>query len=194
LLSPILPAKFHQRGNCGNVLREFVKIVDGLSLAGAACAAFALAAIAVIMLFEIVTRSFFGATLRFSWEYASYLMAALFFLGAAYTLRSGAHIRMGVLIEHVTPRIAITLDMFCTLIAIAVMAFVTYALADFAWQAHLRGAHSFTPMHTYLAIPQASPAIGAAMIVLQLLARLATHVAGIERETPEADDALMADR
>lgn len=176
------------------LLRAFVRLVDGLTLAGAACAVLALAAIAIIMLSEIVTRSFLGATLQFSWEYATYLMAALFFLGAAYTLRSGAHIRMSALIEHVSPQSARAFDILCTLIAIAVMAFVTYALADFAWQAHVRGARSFTPMQTYLAIPQATPAIGALMVVLQLMARLAAHALGSAPERPVADDALMADR
>lgn len=176
------------------LLRSFITIVDRVSLLGGACAAVALAAIAIIMLVEIVARSFFGTALSFSWEYATYLMAALFFLGAAYTLRCGAHIRMTLLLDHVPRRVVVAVDTICTLVAIAVMAFVTVAMAGFAWQAHLRGALSFTPMQTYLAIPQALPAVGSALVVLQLLARLAAHATGLPPETPVADDVLTADR
>lgn len=176
------------------MLRGYVRFADVLALAGAVAAAIALAVITTIMGAEILARAVLGFSLEFSWEYSTYLMAAMFFLGAAYTLRSGAHIRMGAAVEHLSPRVALALDVIATLIAIAVMSLVTYAMADLAWQAHLRGSISFTPMGTYMAIPQAFPAIGTAMVVIQLLARLAAHILGLPTETPVADDEVRADR
>ncbi len=177
-----------------SALRAFVKIVDGFSFAGAIAAALALAMISAIMLAEIAIRFMIGSTLDFSWEYSAYLMSAAFFLGAAYTLRCGAHIRMGVFVEHVSPGLARAFDLVSTLVGLAVMASIAVALGDLAWQAFVRGARSFTPMETYLAIPQAVPALGAGLVVLQLLARLATHALGISAERPVLDDQLTVDR
>lgn len=176
------------------MLRSYVRFADVLALAAATAAAIALAAISAIMGAEIFARAVIGISLGFSWEYSTYLMAAMFFLGAAYTLRTGVHIRMGAAVEHLSPRVAVMLDVVATLIAIAVMGLVTYAMADLAWQAHLRGSVSFTPMSTHMAIPQAFPAIGAAIVVIQLVARLASHALGLPLETPVAEDEVRTDR
>lgn len=170
------------------LLRGFAILVDMISLAGAVAAAVALASIALIMGTEIIARSAFGVSLDFSWEFSAYLMAALFFLGAAYTLRTGSHIRMGAAVEHFSPRVAAALDVAATLIGLAVMLLVTYALTDLAWQAHMRGSVSATPMETYMAVPQSVPAIGAAILVLQLLARLANRAVGLPVEQRPASD------
>lgn len=175
-------------------LHTFVKCIDKVSIAGAALAAAALALIAIIMGAEIIARSAFGFSLEFSWEYATYLMAASFFLGAAYTLRSGSHIRMGAAIEQFSPRIAKSMDVAATFIGLMAMLLVAHALIDLAWHAHLRGSVSFTPMATYMAIPQALPAIGAVMVILQLLARLASHWLGLPVEKPVDADGLTVDQ
>lgn len=176
------------------VLHAFIRFIDALSMAGAAAAAIALAVITAIMGAEIVARGVLGFSLEFSWEFSTYLMAAMFFLGAAHTLRTGSHIRMSAAIEQFSPRMAAFLDVVATLIGLGVMLLVTYALSDLAWQAHLRGSVSFTPMATYMAIPQALPAVGSAIVVLQLLARLASRAAGEPVETPVAEEDLTADR
>jgi len=176
------------------LLRGFVLVVDRISMIGAGLAALALALIALIMFAEIIVRAVLGISLEFSWEYSTYLMAAMFFLGAAYTLRAGAHIRMGAAIEQFSPRVAAAMDIVATVVGLGAMLLISYALIDLAWQAHMRGSVSFTPMETYIAIPQALPAVGAVILVLQLLARLASRALGLPVETPVAEDNMMVDQ
>lgn len=175
-------------------LRAFIRVVDGISLAGGVAAALAMAAMSAIMFAEIVARTVLGVALPFSWEYAAYLMSAVFFLGAAYTLRSGVHVRMGLFVQHASPAVARAMDAAASVLALAVAAFIAYALGDTAWQAHVRGARSFTPMETYLALPQAIPAVGAALLALQLVARLVTLAIGEPVERPPAGGEITVDR
>lgn len=150
----------------------FVRLVDRVSAAAAAVAVVFLAAMAAIMLAEIFVRYFLNSTLQFSWEFASYLMSSVFFLGSAYTLRTSGHIRMSIVSETVPERVGLALDFLCTLAGIAITLLIAAALVDLAWQSYLRGVTSPTPTQTVLAIPQAGPALGACLLCLQMVARL----------------------
>lgn len=143
---------------------------------------------------EVFTRYALNSDLPFSWEYSGYLMSAAFFLGAAYALRSGTHIRLGLVSQMPWPRVRLAGEIVATLVALAVAAVMAWSLADQAWQAWERGAESFTPMETPLAIPQAVPAIGAAILCLQLVARLVAAVAGLPLEAPPDEPSVSEDR
>ncbi len=143
---------------------------------------------------EVFTRYVLNSDLPFSWEYSGYLMSAAFFLGAAYALRSGTHIRLGLLSQMPWPRVRLAGEVVATLATLAVAAVMAWSLADQAWQAWERGAESFTPMETPLAIPQAVPAIGAAILCLQLVARLVAALAGLPLEAPPEEPSVSEDR
>jgi TRAP-type C4-dicarboxylate transport system permease small subunit len=150
----------------------FIRLVDRISAVAAGVAVAFLAAMAAIMLAEIFVRYFLNATLHFSWEFATYLMSSVFFLGSAYTLRTGGHIRMSIVSETVPASVRRALDVLCTLVGVGITLLIAVALVDLAWQSYLRGATSPTPMQTVLAIPQAGPALGACLLCLQMVARL----------------------
>lgn len=157
-------------------------------------AALALAATCLMMGAEVFVRYALNADLPFSWEYSGYLMSAAFFLGAAYALRNGTHIRLGLLNQLPWPAARLAGEVIATLLAFAVAAIMTWSLGDQAWQAWERGATSFTPMETPLFIPQALPAIGAAILCLQLVARLVAAWAGLPLEAPSDAPSVSEDR
>jgi TRAP-type C4-dicarboxylate transport system permease small subunit len=173
---------------------RFVAVVDALALAGAALAALALAATCVMMGAEVFARYALNTDLPFSWEYSGYLMSAVFFLGAAYALRSGTHIRLGLLNQLPWARARFAGELAATALGLAVAALVAWSLGDHAWQAWVRGAQSYTPMQTPLFIPQAVPAIGAALLCLQLLARLAAAWQRLPLEVPPDDPSASEER
>jgi TRAP-type C4-dicarboxylate transport system permease small subunit len=175
-------------------MRPFVRAVDALALAGAALSAVLLAAICVMMAAEIVARYVFNADLPFSWEYSGYLMSAVFFLGAAYALRTGTHIRLGLLSQLPWPRARLAGEVLATVVGLAVAVLIAWSLGNEAWQAFLRDARSYTPMQTPLAYPKALPALGAALLCVQLLARLVAAFKGLAVEEPFGGAPVSADR
>lgn len=146
--------------------------IDAVGNAVAAIAAVLTVSIAVMILSEVAARSLFNISLSFAWEYSSYAMGIAMFCGAAFTLRTGGHIRVSLLASSVSPRAAYLIDIVCTVFAIGVSGYVTWALIAFAWRSFVAGSTSATISATPLAVPQGAIAFGATLLTLQLLMRL----------------------
>lgn len=171
--------------------RIFLRIADAAALAGAALAALFLALICLLLFSEIATRLLFGTTLGDSWEFAAYFMSLCFLLGSAYTLRTGGHVRVSLLRSPDKGRDAI-IEFVASTLGLALAVFVALALTGLAWQSYARGITSATPAQVPLFLPRAGWALGAWLLVIQLLARLAAIVSGepVEKPAPEAEPLL----
>lgn len=163
-------------------MRAFLRTIDGLSRGLAWLAAISLALLAAIILAEVASVALFNTSLTFTWEYGSFLMAFAFFLGLGYTLRTGGHVRVLLVSEHIGATAAHWLDVVATVFALGVVGYLTWALGLLAWSSYRDAAVTFTATATPLAIPQAALTLGAAMLALQLLARLLRLLIG---EAPE---------
>ena len=171
--------------------RVFLRVVDAATLAGAALAAVFLALICLLLFAEIATRLLFGATLGETWEFAAYFMSLTFLLGAAYTLRTGGHVRVSLLRSADTRRDA-AFEFIASALGLALAVFLALALTDLFWQTYLRGVTSATPAGVPLALPRGGLVLGAWLLVLQLVARIVAVLAheDIERPAPDAEGGL----
>ncbi|WP_128927869.1 TRAP transporter small permease subunit [Bradyrhizobium guangxiense] len=130
----------------------------------------------LLMLCEVATRflsnflSFFPPTISIAWEYSSYLMAASFTFGAAMTLRVGGHIRVVLLLKNAPRPMQRALEILSAAAGFAFMAFLTSAMAKFAFAAYTRGQVS-TSSDTPLWFPEAVVTFGMLLLTLQFLAR-----------------------
>jgi TRAP-type C4-dicarboxylate transport system permease small subunit len=126
---------------------------------------------ALLISSEVASRAFIGSSTGISWEFSTYLMATLFFFGAAHTVRTEGHVRVSLLLQALPPRAARLLDLTVTLLALAVCVFLTAALFDLALTSLARNHRSLTPIRTPLAIPQLFVAFGALCVSLALASR-----------------------
>jgi TRAP-type C4-dicarboxylate transport system permease small subunit len=154
------------------ILHRAIWAIEQATLAGGALAAILLACIAVLMLAEIFMRSFTSASLSFSWEYSAYFMATVFFLGAAYALRVGGHVRVALVLEMLPPPLDRVLELFSTLIGLLISSYAALAVSKLALISFERGTTSFTPTRTLLFVPQGLVALGLIMLSAQFVARL----------------------
>ncbi len=141
----------------------------------------------LLMLCEVATRflsnflPFFPATVSIAWEYSSYLMAASFTFGAAMTLRIGGHIRVVLLLKNAPVPLQRALEILSAAAGFAFMAFLTSAMAKFAWSAFVRGQVS-TSSDTPLWFPQAVVTFGMLLLTLQFMARAIQAALGLPLE------------
>lgn len=141
----------------------------------------------LLMLCEVATRflsnflPFFPPTILIAWEYSSYLMAASFTFGAAMTLRVGGHIRVVLLLKNAPVPIQRALEILSAAAGFAFMAFLTSAMAKFAFAAYTRGQVS-TSSDTPLWFPEAVVTFGMLLLTLQFLARAIQAVLGLPLE------------
>ena len=157
----------------------------------AALAAVLIAAIAVMILSEITARWLFNYSLSFAWEYSAYCMAMAIFCAAAYTLRTGGHIRVSLLSASVPPRAAWWIDLLATVVGTCISAYITLALIHLAWRSFQSGSLSATISATPLAIPQGVIAFGALLLTVQLMLRVYRLCYGLETE--QDSDAFQVD-
>ncbi len=165
------------------MLPRLLAVTDGFSKFIGVVSAVLTVAIVAMILAEITARSLFNYSLSFAWEYSAYCMAVAMFCGAAFTLRTGGHIRVSLLASSVPPKVAYVIDLLCTVLGIVIAAYLSAALVQQAWRSFESGSVSSTISATPLYIPQGGIAFGAALLTLQLIVRLLRLT--ITREEPE---------
>ena len=148
-----------------------LRSIDAMCTAGAWVAAASAAALAVILIVEVMATSFFSWSQPWAVEYAIYLQCFVLFCGAGWTLRQGGHIRVAIMLQAMPQRAAWLLDLCGSCFAIGVLSFATWAL----WQQLLRtfdfGSTSFYPMATPLWVPQGLLTMGITLLLLAFVAR-----------------------
>ena len=172
-----------------SVLLRALEGIDALSRGCGYLAATLVLGIAALILAEIFCRTALNVSLSFAWEYAAYFFAVAIFLGAAFALRTGGHVRVMLLSQNVPSRVAHRLDVLATLAGTTIAAALTWSLGIFAWRSWAAGSTSATIDETPLVYPQAAMAFGAALLTLQLVARVVRLFVG---EPPEDEDAKQA--
>ncbi len=166
-----------------------LRLIDGVGRFSGYAAAAMIVGIALLVLSEIVFRNVFNISLTFAWDYSAYMMAGAIFCGAAFTLRSGGHVRVSLLTHNVPPLLAYVIDLVATLFACAISIYAAYALILFAWSSYASGRTSATIDATPLVYPQGIIAFGATLLAAQFIARL---IRLILREAPEDEAAKEA--
>ena len=167
-------------------MARIFNFIDGLARLSAYLAAGLIVGIAALILAEIFSRAVLNLSLSFAWEYAAYFMGAAVFLAAAFTLRSGGHVRVSLLSNSVPARMAKAIDMAATLFAAAIAVYVAYALLAFSWQAHVSGSTSPTIDEVPLVYPRGVMAIGALLLAVQMIARALQNLMSLPPEDAEA--------
>ena len=146
--------------------------VDRLSDWGAWASVACIAGILALIVGEVAARNLFNKSIDVAWEFSAFLMGAEFMLGAAYSLRTGAQIRVMVVLDHVPPAMRQAIDATATLCCIAVAGYLTCALGQLTWLSWVRDSQSEKASDLPLWIAQLPLAIGALLFTLQSAARL----------------------
>ena len=158
-------------------LRYTRRVLDAVYLAAAVLAALCLAAIALLILAQVVGR-WFGLLLPSAEEFAGFLMAASTFLALAWTLRTGGHIRVNILVRHLAPRARHWQEVLACTVLLALSATLTWSAIAFVRESFAFGDVSSGYIAVPLWIPQLPMATGLAILTLALADDLLSLAAG----------------
>lgn len=135
---------------------------------GAVLAAICLVLIALLTLFQVIGRAI-GVMIVDADAIAGYAMAASIFLALAYTLREGGHIRVGLLLTHVSPKVGRALEIWCLLVFSMLALYMAYACINFAHDSYRFADVSTGMLAIPLWIPQSSMALGTVLLAFALI-------------------------
>lgn len=141
--------------------------LDAAYLAAGYLAALFLAGIAVTIIAQIGAR-LLGYTVD-STETAGFCLAASTFLGLAYTLKAGGHIRVNLVIRGIRGRPRRWIELWCTGFTALAMAYFTWWAFDFVYFSWAFGEISPGLMAIPFWIPRSGMALGLLLLTIALV-------------------------
>lgn len=152
--------------------------LDAVLFTGAAVAALSALALAVMLIAEVVTTSFFAWSQPWAVEYSGYLLMAILFAGSGWTLGRGGHIRVDALVSAFGDRAARALDIAASTFALGIVGFAATALIRQAIRTAELGSRSYYPSETLLVYPQALLAASVTLLAVAFAARILRLLSG----------------
>ncbi len=137
--------------------------------------------IIAVQLYEVVARYAFNAPTLWGSDIAYMTNGTLFLLGAAYTLRMGAHIRIDFIAVRLPLRLQHAINLlFYAAIFLPLLWYVGSASATKTWRAYLKGELESMSAWEPLVWPfYAGMTIGLFGLALQVLSETLRHLVGI---------------
>jgi TRAP-type C4-dicarboxylate transport system permease small subunit len=142
-------------------------ILDRLYQFGGLVAALCLIAILLLIVVQMVAR-WTGAMFPGAANYAGYAMAAASFMAFASALNRGAHIRVSILLNAVSPRIRHLLELWCFGLGSAIAWYFVYHAYRFTYWSWKFNEISQAQDASPLWIPQSVMVIGGGLLAIAL--------------------------
>jgi TRAP-type C4-dicarboxylate transport system permease small subunit len=134
-------------------------------------AGFATLAIVLLISYDVTMRYFFNEPQVFVDEVASFLEVLVIFGGAAYTFRTGGHVRVDLVTGRLRPAARAWLRLLTLALGVVFLSIVLWVTAQSALTASRYGRVSAVMLYP-LWLPMAVIPAGLALMALAMLARL----------------------
>lgn len=166
-----------------------MKVLDHIYRASGALAAFFMVLIALLTLSQIIGR-ILNILVPDAGIFAGFCMAASSFLALAYTLRTGGHIRVTLLISRLPERAQRFAEAWCLLFATVSIGFFAWFTVQMTIQSYEFQSLSQGMLGVSLWIPQLGMVIGVVLLEVAFLEECVRFLLGkpatyLEAHTPE---------
>jgi TRAP-type C4-dicarboxylate transport system permease small subunit len=151
--------------------------LDALYRASGVLAGFFLVCICAMTLAQIGGRLLGFAARSFD-DFAGFAMAASFFLGLAWTLRCGEHIRVSLLLHHLRGRARRAMEIACLALSVLLCGYFAWWTVDMTWTSYQLNDVSQGLVAVPLWIPQLAMALGLVVLAIAMADDLLVALAG----------------
>lgn len=159
-------------------MRGLVRALEALSEAAGYAGGGVVFALTLLIAAGVFARRVLGSPLLAVDELSGYLLLTIVFLGLAYTMKTGGHIRSDILLAHVPPGARHGLEVAAILLALVFAAALLAGTWLIVAEYYQRGTLSFKYLQIPLWIPASLLVVGVALLVLQLVASLLRRLLG----------------
>lgn len=149
----------------GSLARKWEALLTGLGH----LAAILTAVMTLAVVYEVVARYFFKRPTSWAVDLTEYALLYVTFLGAAWVLRDGAHIRVEFLVERLGPRLQLALSTVISLVAAAVVAVLMWKGFEVTWVAYVRGQAMLKPWRVSRWLLMLPIALGSLLLMIEFL-------------------------
>lgn len=181
------------------------RALDGLYLLSGALGAAFIAGICLVVLLQVganlldtVVAAFGGRApglLVPSYaEFAGFFLAAASFLALPYTLRTGGHIRVTLIIQRLSGRPRRAVELWCTGLAAVLAVYFAFFTVMLVWDSFRFGDLSPGLVPVPLWLPQSAVALGLVILAIALIDEFCAVARGANPSYEGQEDALLAER
>lgn len=149
-----------------DLLEKFSK---GLSRGGAYISSILFVLLVVLIMTEIIGRSFFDYSTMLADEYSGYFYLGAVFFGLAFTLNEDGHIRVNIVTSRLSTKASRYMDIFAGIMSTGVMIFAGYYCWLFMQDSKQMEMLSENVSETPLYLTQIPMVIGIALFILAFL-------------------------
>ena len=146
----------------------------------------------VLIALDVFARALIGRSTMVSQELSGYLLVAITFLGLAYTLKEGRHIKVEILTRKLSPRWQRRLEAAVSLMCIAFMSWLTWMTWSSVAGTYATGQRSITPLQMPMWVVYFFVPFGSGMLTLAFGVELLRKV-GLFQEHPPTEYGPKAD-
>lgn len=113
-----------------DTIKRISAIINRISLYAAYVAGVCATLLVMLVLAEIIRRTFFNSSFLWTFEISSWLLVAFAFLGLGYTLQSGGHVRVTLLVSRLPEQVQTWLELILSLVGAAMYIYFTIFLFE----------------------------------------------------------------
>ncbi len=151
-------------------MKSFLKFSDKLQNFGAYLSSFLFIALTILIVTEIVSRSFFNVSTMIAGEYSGYFYLASVFFGLGYTFKENGHIRITILTSKLSKKGIKVVDIFAGVITLGLLLFILYYSIKMVIESYKFDMVSETVSQTPIYLTQLALPIGLFMFCIAVLA------------------------
>ena len=128
---------------------------------------FAALAMVLLIILGVTARYVLHIPLSFDAEYTGYLLVLVSFVGAAYALKAGSHVRVDIIIRLLPKKVGAWMQVVTDMLSLGVVVMLLWYMVDMTYTNWGRVASG--PMETPLGPVQLMLPLGALLFLLQLI-------------------------
>ena len=164
-----------------NAIKAYVRYVDAVNRRVGRVAMYLIFAMAAILLWSSVSKTFFVPSL-WTLEMAQFAMVAYYLLGGPYSMQLDGHVRMDLLYGAWSPRTRAWVDSFTIVFLLAYLVLLLYGGLSSTQYALEYGERSYSSWRPYMAPIKIVACIGIFLMLLQAFAVLFKDIAKLRGE------------
>ena len=164
-----------------NAIRAYVRYVDAVNRRVGRVAMYLIFAMAAILLWSSVSKTFFVPSL-WTLEMAQFAMVAYYLLGGPYSMQLDGHVRMDLLYGAWSPRTRTWVDSVTIVFLLAYLVLLLYGGLSSTQYALEYGERSYSSWRPYMAPIKIVACIGIFLMLLQAFAVLFKDIARLKGE------------
>ena len=164
-----------------NFVRSYVRRVDAVNCRVGRFAMYLVFAMAAILLWSSVSKTFFLPSL-WTLEMAQFTMVAYYLLGGAYSMQLDNHVRMDLVYGTWSPRTRAWVDSFTIVFLFVYLVLLLYGGLSSTHYALEYGERSYSSWRPYMAPIKVVACVGILLMLLQAFAVLFRDIARLRGE------------